>query len=438
MKKTLALLITVVLAFMLFGCEAKTETSSETILGQETTKALENESSSEMDEDDYVFEDEIVIGRVVPETGTLKNFGDGTPFVEQLAIDEINERGGIVIDGKRCRLKLLCRNSNSTLTGARRAAWELIVEGIDVMIVSNTDDTVSPVSAICEREGIACISVDAPVSAWLMGGPYKNSWHTFFDNEREMLCFYDVWEQIDSNKKIGLITANDTEGVEISTFIHDFAATKGYSIYDYGSYFLGQKDYSDWIEYFKEKDCDIILGVMVSADFKTFWSQLNETDYKPKMCTIAKACLFEEDIEELGEIGDGLITEVWWTQNFPYASSISGITSKELSEIYENKIERKRSEVPVTVGYKYANIEILYDILKRAGTLDLDTINKCAEETNLNTIIGKVSFNEDHVSLMPCVAGQWILNGDGTFHREIVGNYLIPNLEKTAKVKLLD
>lgn len=39
----------------------------------------------------------ILIGRVNPTTGPLAGFGDGTPMVEEKAIEQINKDGGIFI-----------------------------------------------------------------------------------------------------------------------------------------------------------------------------------------------------------------------------------------------------------------------------------------------------------------------------------------------------
>ena len=386
---------------------------------------------------DWIFDDVVTVGRVVPFTGPLASFGEGTPYVEQSAIDAINSRGGVVLDGKRCRLELVCVDSQSDVERAAEAAHELIDSGVDIMIVSNTVDTVSPVSAVCEREGIACISVDAPASAWVMGGPYQNSWHTFFDNEHELLCFLDAWNSIETNKTIGLITANDAEGVEISTFIQSFAEAKGYRIVDPGRYAIGSEDYSTFVRAFSQAQCDIILGVMNTVDFSAFWKQCMEGDYCPKMCTVAKSCLFVSDVEKLGTLANGLITEVWWTENFPTVSSITGETSRELAEVYRAEYAPELSVVPPTVGYKHANIEILYDVLNRAGSLDLEAINGAAAGTALDTVVGHVAFNRDHVSVMSCVTGQWIQNEDGSYRQEIVGNYLMPQVDITAEIILI-
>lgn len=433
MRRFLALGAAVLLCFLLPGCK----TGNELLMSGQTSEGQREEISRDED-GNWIFEDEIVIGRVAPFTGMLRTFGEGTPYVEESAIRVINERGGVVLDGKRCSLRLVCEDSGSSIKGAQTAAEKLIREGIDIMIVSHTAETVLPVSAVCEREGIACISVDAPASAWIMGGPYSNSWHTFFDNEREMLCFYDAWESVETNKKIGLMTANDNEGIEIRTFIHDFASAKGYAIIDAGAYYIGEEDFSDYINTFAAEDCDIILGVMVADDFQRFWTQLADSGYSPKMCTVAKACLFENDMKRLGNLGDGLITEVWWDSSFPYTSSLDGLTCKELATDYLVHCQPELGDAPATVGFKYANIEILYDILKRSASMDLDAINQAAAQTNLDTIVGHVRFDKKHISVVPCITGQWILDEEGNYHREIVGNYLIPDVKKTAEIKLLE
>ena len=55
----------------------------------------------------WIFDGTVLIGRVVPLTGFLSSFGNGTPYVEQSAIDAINARGGLVLDGRRCRLEMI-------------------------------------------------------------------------------------------------------------------------------------------------------------------------------------------------------------------------------------------------------------------------------------------------------------------------------------------
>ena len=223
----------------------------------------------------------------------------------------------------------------------------------------------------------------------------------------------------------------------LSVSHRSFASVKGYTIVDPGRYTIGDDDYQSFVDAFAAAECDIILGVMNTQDFSLFWNQCMDSAYRPKMCTVAKSCLFASDVEELGASANGLITEVWWNRDFPYSSSITGWSSAQLADDYLENYDPTLTMAPASVGYKHANVEILCDILSRAGSLDLEAINAAAAATDLDTVVGHVSFRADHVSVMACVTGQWVMNEDGSFRQEIVGNYLMPQVEITADIILI-
>jgi len=381
----------------------------------------------------------ILVGRVAPITGRLASFGSGTPYVEQAAIDYINEvLGGVYVQeaGKKLPLEIIYADSESDITKSAEAAVKLIVEDkVDVMIVSNTVDTVNPVSAACERYGIPCISTDAPVDAWLDNGPYEYSWHAFFNTENEMLCFIDAWNLVDSNMRAGLVVANDSEGLEIATALPPIASTRGYTILDPGPYTLGGDDFSPLIQNLIDLDCDIIVGVMNNPDFTEFWRQCDALGYRPLVCTIAKACLFASDMQELGALGDGLVSEIWWSPSFPYTSSITGQSSAELAADYLKNTGF--DIVPATLGYKHANIELLYDILCRAASLDPARITAAAAQTDLSTVVGHIRFSGNHACIMNVATGQWVLGADGRYTQVVVANIQLPEVPVTGRMKPL-
>ena len=379
----------------------------------------------------------ILVGRVVPVTGPLASFGIGSPYVEQSAIDYINKHfGGVYIadEGRSIPLKLVYADSDSSPATAYEAAVKLIQEdGIDIMIVSNTADTVRPVSEACETYQIPCISTDAPVDVWLDGGPYDYSFHAFFNTANELSCLIDGWDLASTNRLVGIVAERDFEGLEIAGKLPDIAVARGYTTYDPGRYVSGATDFSFIINRLKDAGCEIIGGVMKSQDFAAFWQQCQDLGYKPKVCTIAKANLFEEDITALGPLGDGLISEVWWSADSPFRSSISGWSAAELAADYLTGTESVY--VPATVGYKHANVEIIYDILKRAQSLDPELIRTAAEQTDLDTVAGHIKFDSNHACIMGSVTGQWQMAADGNFRQVIIANKQIPEIAVSGEIR---
>lgn len=383
---------------------------------------------------------EIVVGRVVPLTGSLAAFAYGSPEVEEYAISAINKAGGIEIDGKKLTVRIVEADSESEPSKASEAAARLIEKkGVDIMITSHTDRTTVPVAAACEKAGIPCLSVDTPAEAWSRGGPYQYSYHAGFNTKNELLCFYDAWEAADTNKKVGLVTSNDDAGIVISESIAEFTDEKGYTVVDPGKFTMGSNDFTSIIRKLKEEQCDIIVGSMLTSDFSIFWNQCQENGYKPKVCTIAKATLFVEDVLAIGPDGeaDGIVSEVWWTANHPFKSSLTGETSAELGKWWCEKMDA--GYAPATMGYKYANVEILADVLTRAGTLNRDKIIEAVKATDLDTCIGHVSYNEDHISVMPLVTGQWTWDEENrTYKQDIISNTQIPDVPVTGDLRILE
>ncbi len=373
--------------------------------------------------------DTIKIGRVVPLTGALADFGQGSPWVEDQAIKAVNDAGGIFIKeyNKKMNLELVYVDSESSPTKASEAANKLILsDKVDIIIASHTNDTVNPVSAAAERNKIPCVTVDAPGNAWLEGGPYTWSFHSFWLSDSQQSVYLDAFDLQQTNKKIGLLAPNDTEGISFSKVINEKAKARGYTIVDPGRFPIGTKDYTSIISTFKKQGVDMICGVMIPPDFTTAFQQMHQQGFVPKMACIAKALLFPAAVGALGDdLPLGLMTEVWWSEKHPYKSSITGQTSKEFYDVYA-KTNNKQPTNPL--GYKHANIEIVVDALKRAQTLDREALRTAIKATDLDTMVGHIKYNEENFCETKLVVGQWQKGKTYPWETVIVSNKMAPEI----------
>ena len=72
-------------------------------------------------------DDTITVGVVYPATGALAAFGDGTEEMYGYAVDQINEAGGVEVDGSMKKIELVFADSQSDATKASEAANNLIL-----------------------------------------------------------------------------------------------------------------------------------------------------------------------------------------------------------------------------------------------------------------------------------------------------------------------
>ena len=214
-------------------------------------------------------------------------------------------------------------------------------------------------------------------------------------------------------------------------------AEAGFSLTDPGRYQPLNDDFSNYIAAFKDASCEIVTGNMIAPDFATFWAQAAQQDFRPKVVTIGKALLFPSVIESLGERGDGLTSEIWWSPNHPFNSSLTGNSAGDLANGYTAATGRPWTQ---PIGFKHALFEVVRDVVARAADLDDPmAIVEAIRATNMSTIVGDVNFGAGpvpNVTKTPLVAGQWQQTGDA-MELVITNNAAAPNIPVGGELRLL-
>jgi len=150
------------------------------------------------------------IGFIGPRTGALARFGEGNDFV--LAGIRKVIANGIAINGATFPVEIIEKDSQSDLKHAAEIAADLIKsDHVDLMVASSTGATVNPVSDQCEKNGVPCITTDAPWQSWFFGRggkPEKGfdwTYHFFWGLEDLIAVFTAMWGSIPTNKVVGAL-----------------------------------------------------------------------------------------------------------------------------------------------------------------------------------------------------------------------------------------
>ena len=181
---------------------------------------------------------------------------------------------------------------------------------------------------------------------------------------------------------------------------------------------------------------------MIPPDFTNYWKQCLQQKFNPVACTVAKALLFPSAVEQLGDEGDGLTTECWWSPNHPFKSSLTGVTCKEFADNYESETDRQWTQ-PLM---HYIVFEIVANALKRTEDVDdKEQIIEAVKTTDLDTLAGKVSWTRGgaenpvpNVCTTPVVGGQWIEGPQYPFDLVVVSNSVSPEVPKTNDIQPLE
>ena len=298
-----------------------------------------------------------------------------------------------------------------------------------------------------QLEGVPCISTDTPWDGHFFGrggDPARGfdwTYHFFLGADQVVKAYTSLWDQLETNKKVGLLWSNDSDGVPLSnaeTGLPPLFAAAGYEVVDAGFHEPLSDDFSAQISTLKSAGCDIVSGVFLPPDFTTFWIQAAQQGYAPKAATVAKALLFPSSVQALGERGDGVSSEVWWSPAHPYSSGLTGQSSRELADGY---MEASGEQWIQPLGYKHALLEVAIDVLKRSGDpSDPDAVIQAIAATEYDSIVGPVNWSNGPVknaSATPLVGGQWVPGEAFPFELEVCENATAPEIPVTAPFRAL-
>lgn len=389
------------------------------------------------------------IGYISPLTGSHAEFSETDPFV--LAKMKALLKSGLVIDGKKYDIKIIEKDSQSNTDRAGALAAQLIgKDKVDLLLIQ---DSLSSITAADQAElnGVPAISTMMPWQAWMFprkGDPkvgFEWSYHFFWGIEDVIGAYKEIWSSVKTNQKVGGIYSADPGGEAFGS--EEFgvpAALKqlGFGHVGTGKFQEGTSDFSPQIGKFKAEGVEIVTGHAHVPDFTTFWSQSAQQKFQPKVVTVAAALLFPSGLAAQGDRGDGLTTEVWWTPGFPYKSSLTGQSAKDLAAEYERATGRQWTQ---PLGYSHAIWEIGIEALKRAkNPRDKKAVRDALRTMKFDTIVGTINWADTpikSVAKTTVLGGQWRSgNALGSKHKYellITNNGAAPKIPVQAPVKLL-
>jgi branched-chain amino acid transport system substrate-binding protein len=315
------------------------------------------------------------------------------------------------------------------------------------MLVSSTPETTNPVADACEQAGTPCISTVTPYQPWYLARhpapdpgdpkPYQWTWHFFWGLEDIIAVFADMWGQVDNNRVLGGLWPDDGDGRAWSAGFPKVLRAQGYRVIDPGRYQDEKDSFATEIDAFKASGAEIVTGVPLPPDFATFWKQAVERDYRPRIASVGKALLFPAFIEAMGT-AEGVSTEVWWSPQHPFKSSLTGASAGQLAAEYQNRTGRQWIQ---PIGFVHALFEVAASVLERAGDVaDKHAVADAIKATSIDTIVGPVDWTSSqadfpNVSRTPLVGGQWRQGSTWPFELEIVSNSAHPEIPATSTLQ---
>lgn len=368
------------------------------------------------------------VGYLSPRTGPFAPFAEADAFLLKQLRETL--KAGIVNNGTTYEVEILDIDDQSNPDRATSATQSLINSDEASIILAQGALTVGNVSAQCELSGIPSITTMTPWQAWLfpLGGKpdtgFKYSNHFFWGIEDIISTYIGMWSGLDTNKKVGTCFSNDPPGQTFSNAEIGFPPAlkaAGFEVVDVGLFEPGANDFSRQITAFRDAGCEIVTGLFDPPDWIVFWRQAQQLGFQPKVATIAKALLFPAGIEALGVEADGMSTEIWWTPQYPFKSTVTGQSAADLAYAYEQETGKRWTQ---PIGVIHALFEAGIHALRTAeDPADPDSVQAAISAMSLDTIVGRLDWKASpikSVAKMAIAGGQWRVTDDASAYDLVV------------------
>ena len=379
----LAAALAAVAAFSL-GCERKQTSSTDA----GTTSTTTTEASVPVDSDTILF------GEVGSLTGAQATFGISTKNGIQMAVDEVNASGGLMVDGKKKKLAVRVYDDQGKSEEAANAVSRLINQDKVVVILGEVASSNS--LAMAPKAQAAKVPMISPSST--------NPKVTEVGDYIFRVCFIDPFQgtvmakfatETLKAKNVAILKDNKSDySLGLTQFFTEGFKAAGGTIVAEEAYSQGDTDFRGQLTAIKGKSPDAIYVPGYYTDVGVIARQARELGLK---VPLLGGDGWES--EKLFELGGSALEGSYFSNH--YSSEDPSERVQNFIKAYEAKYGSKPDSLGV-LGYDSAMVAV--EAIKRTGSVDGPTLrNAIAATKDHPGVAGTISLDDKRNAVKPAV-----------------------------------
>lgn len=319
---------------------------------------------------------EIAIGFANPLTGAFAASGMRNRIAVSLAVEDLNERGGVL--GQKVRL--IPVDDACGVEEAVRAASRLVDAGVTFVVGHACSHSSLMAAGIYEVADVLMITPDSTHPRLTEEGR-RNVFRLIGRDDRQGELAGDVLAHRWGGKSIAIVHDGTVYGEGLAAETRNRLRQLGLAEAIYASYTPGQKDYAALVARLRDAAVDVLYVGGTGPDAGLILRTAREMG---------------DDLQLIG--GDGLGLDEFWTvagelgEGTIFSSSPAVRWRSEAAEVLA--AFRARGLGSRTRGMAaYAAVQVWAQAVERAGTDRLAAVARMLRRGRFNTILGRVAFD---------------------------------------------
>lgn len=343
--------------------------------------------------------DVIKIGGIAPTTGQVSVYGNAAVRGYQLAVDEYNEKGGVL--GKQIELVVYDDkgDNNEAVNAYKKLVTSDKVDAIIGGVISTNTLAVAPLAA---REGIPMISPTGTADDITKAG--ENIFRSCFTDpfQGEIVAEFAI-EDLEAKKAAILFDQEGDYGRGLADSFEKTFSEAGGEIVAKKGFNPNDKDYKSILTEIKSTNPDVIF-------IPAYYNAVSLVGNQIKEVGIDATLLGGDGWDGVIEIDSAAVEGGYFANH--YATDDPNPVVQNFIESYKAKYDGESPKSFAALGYDAA--VTLFEAMEKAGTTDKEKVVEAIKATDLELVSGKTKFDEvgnpiKEVSIIQVVDGQYKL-----------------------------
>jgi branched-chain amino acid transport system substrate-binding protein len=335
---------------------------------------------------------EIKLGCAISFTG--KNSRSGKLYRDSydMAVEQINKKGGVKVGSDTYQLKIVYYDDESDPTKSSKFVEKLVAEDkVDFLLGPYSSGITIPDSLVAQRYKVPMIE-GGGASGKIFSRGNKYIFGTlppagqYFKSTLEMLKTFKP-----APKTIAILYADDKFDVSVAEGTSELANEMGFNVVLHEKYAEAATDFNSILTKIKATGVEVVLVAGHTEESLNFTQQAKELNVSPKLISMTVGPSEADFRKSLGKDAEYIYGVASWSTQMNFIGYLFNDT-KEFVKLFKEKFNY---DPDYHNASGIADVAIFKDAIERAGTLDKEKVRAAIAATNLSTIYGRVQFSDN-------------------------------------------
>lgn len=348
----------------------------------------------------------IKIGENMELSGAAGGYGQQQKQGIQIAVDEINRQGGIKMDGKKKKIKLIVKdNKTSNNTSASVAAQLANNDKVSAIVGPATTNAGTAQIPNITKAGVPSVSPSATDPSYTLmknGKTQKYVFRACFQNNFQGNTAAKFVSNNLKAKRVAIFADNSSDyGTGLTK-----AFKKSFSgkIVDTQYFSEGDKDFNAVLTSFKSKKVDAIYVPGYYTEVGTIIKQAREAGIKVPI--IGSDGMADPKLAKIA--GNNNASKIYYTTPFSAKAASTSATAKGFMKEYKTKYG---SEAPTFSALAYDSVYMIKAAIEKENSADSEKVAEgLAKLKDVKGVAGNITVDSKHDPEKPIVVEQ-LTNG---------------------------